>query len=186
MRKVTARLTLGFAVTLAILSPSWSAAAVPEGAIAAIDRIASEGIDQHKVASYAVGVVKDGQTVLARGYGFADLENDTPASAETIYRLGSITKQFTAMAIMLLVEEGKLSVDDEITEFFPDYPTGGRKITIRNLLNHTSGIKDYTRSKDFGKLSRQDLSHDELTALFKNEPFDFEPGTRWGYSNGCG
>src|SRR6185295_99120 len=78
----------------------------------------------------------------------------------------------------------KLSVDDELTKFLPDYPTGGRKITIRNLLNHTSGIKDYTRIKEFHKQSRLDLSHDELTALFRNEPLDFEPGTKWGYSNG--
>ena len=104
MRNLTALSTLGLTITLAIVSPILSAAAVPEGAIAAIDRIASEGIGQNKAASHAVGVVKDGDLVLARGYGFADLENDMPATPETVYRLGSVTKQFTAMAIMLLAE----------------------------------------------------------------------------------
>src|SRR5262249_53260607 len=135
---------------------------VPAGAIEAIDKIASEAIEQKKVASHAVGVVKDGHIVLARGYGFADLENDVPATAETVYRLGSITKQFTAMAIMLLAEEGKLSVDDELTKFLPDYPTGDRKVTIGHLLNHTSGIKSYTSVRDFFKRARQDFTHDEL------------------------
>lgn len=158
-------------------------AAVPDGTIEAIDRITSEGIDQKKVASYAVAVVKDGRLVLARGYGFADLENDVPATAETIYRLGSITKQFTALAIMQLAEQGKLSVDDELTKFLPDYPTAGHKVTVHHLLNHTSGIKSYTSQKDFFKRARQDFSHDELLGVFKNEPFDFDPGTKWLYNN---
>lgn len=184
MRNATVLAALQLAIALAIIFPPLSAAALPEGAIAAIDRIASEEIDQHKVASHAVAVVKDGQIVVARGYGFANLENQVPATAETVYRLGSITKQFTAMAIMLLVEDGKLSVDDELTKFLPDYPTGGRQITIRHLLNHTSGIKDFTRTKDFEKFARLDHTHDEMRALFQIEPLDFEPGTKWGYSNG--
>jgi CubicO group peptidase (beta-lactamase class C family) len=182
IRRFTAFIATSVAITL--LYPSPAAAALPEGSIAAIDQIAGEDIAQNKAASYAVGVVKDGRIVLARGYGFADLENDVPASAETIYRLGSITKQFTATAILLLAEDGKLSVDDELTKFLPDYPTNGKKITIRHLLNHTSGIKDYTRLKEFQKLARQDHTHEEMLALFQNEPLDFEPGTKWGYSNG--
>ncbi len=183
MRGLTTLSKLGLAIALAAICTSSAAAPVPDGAIAAIDKIASEGIDQKKVASYAVAVVKDGSLVLARGYGYSDLENEVPATAETVYRLGSITKQFTAMAIMLLEEDDKVSVDDELTRFLPDYPTGGRKITVGHLLNHTSGIKDYTRTKDFFKRDRQDFTHDELLALFKEEPFDFEPGVRWGYSN---
>jgi CubicO group peptidase (beta-lactamase class C family) len=198
MRRVTAFATLALVTPFALVAPSRCFAAAPAaatapeaapaaaasaGAIAAIDRIASAEIDQKKVASYAVAVVKDGRIVLARGYGFADLENEVPATAETVYRLGSITKQFTAMAIMLLVEDGKLSVDDELTKFLPDYPIGERKITIRHLLNHTAGLKDYTRTRDFDKFARLDHSHDEMRALFQNEPPDFAPGTRWGYSN---
>jgi D-alanyl-D-alanine carboxypeptidase len=193
MRNVAAFATLALLLSLAIVSPSPSVAAEPAvtaptstppaAPIPAIDRIAREEIDQKKVASYAVAVVKDGRIVLARGYGFANLENDVPATAETIYRLGSITKQFTAMAIMLLAEDGKLSVDDELTKFLPDYPTGDRKITIRQLLNHTAGLKDYTRTKDFDKFARHDHTHAEMLALFQNEPPEFKPGTRWAYSN---
>jgi CubicO group peptidase (beta-lactamase class C family) len=154
-----------------------------EGAIAEIDKIAQEGIAAKKVASFGVGVVRDGRLVLARGYGMADLENQVPATAETVYRLGSITKQFTAVAIMLLAEEGKLSVDDELTKFLPDYPTHGKKITLRHLLQHTSGIKSYTSLENFPKIARNDYSHDELIGLFKNMPLEFEPGTKWNYSN---
>lgn len=155
----------------------------PAGAIAEIDKIARQGIDDGKVASLGVGVVKDSRLVLARGYGFADLENQVPATAETVYRLGSITKQFTAVAIMLLAEDGKLSVDDELTKFLPDYPTHDKKITLRHLLQHTSGIKSYTSLKEFPKLSRSDYTHDEMLALFKDEPLEFEPGTKWSYCN---
>lgn len=151
--------------------------------LAKVDAIAREGIDQKKVASLAVGIVKDGRLVLARGYGFADLENEVPATAETVYRLGSITKQFTATAIMQLVEQDKLSLDDQLTMYLSDYPVGDRKVTIHQLLNHTSGIKSYTGLRDFFKVARLDHTHDELLAMFKNQPFDFEPGTRWRYNN---
>jgi CubicO group peptidase (beta-lactamase class C family) len=172
-------------LALAVLAPRAAARAdgVPDGTIEAIDRIAAQDIDQKKVASYAIAVVKDGRLLLARGYGMADLENDVPATAETVYRLGSITKQFTALAVMQLAEQGKLSVDDELTRFLPDYPTAGHKVTVHHLLNHTSGIKSYTSTKDFFKRSRQDFSHDELLALFKSEPYDFEPGAKWRYNN---
>jgi D-alanyl-D-alanine carboxypeptidase len=151
--------------------------------VPAIDKIVAKELEKKAAASLAVGVVKDGRLVLAHGYGYADLENDVPATAETVYRLGSITKQFTAMAVMQLAEQGKLSVDDEVTKFLPDYPVQGHKVTVRNLLNHTSGIKSYTSQPNFFKRARQDLSRDEMLATFKDEPFDFEPGTAWRYNN---
>ncbi len=176
---------VGLFTILLLAAPSRSALAAPSPheTIKAIDRIASEDIDKKKVASYSVGVMKDGRLILARGYGFADLENDVPATAETVYRLGSITKQFTALAILQLAEQGKLSVDDELTKFLPDYPLAGHKVTVHQLLNHTSGIRSYTSQKDFMKRARLDFSHDELLAMFKNEPFDFDPGTKWLYNN---
>jgi CubicO group peptidase (beta-lactamase class C family) len=87
------------------------------------------------------------------------------------------------MAIMQLAEQGKLSVDDELTKFLPDYPLAGHKVTVHQLLNHTSGIRSYTSQKDFMKRARLDFSHDELLTEFKNEPFDFDPGTKWSYNN---
>ena len=176
------------ALFIALLSPVPArtvvarAELVPAGAIERIDGIVREGLDK-KIASYAVAVVKDGRLVLARGYGYADLENSVPATAETVYRLGSITKQFTSMAILQLAEQGKLSVDDELTKFLPDYPLAGHKVTIHQLLNHTSGIKSYTSLRGFFKTARQDLSHEEMLALFKDEPVDFEPGAKMQYNN---
>jgi D-alanyl-D-alanine carboxypeptidase len=166
----------------ALLAPAAHAGPVPAGATDRIDAIVREGLDK-KVASFAVAVMKDGRLVLARGYGYADLENSVPATAETVYRLGSITKQFTSMAIMQLAEQGRLALDDELTEFLPDYPTQGNKVTIHHLLNHTSGIKSYTSLPGFFRTARQDLSPDDMLALFKDQPFDFEPGTKWQYNN---
>ncbi len=170
------------AVLLTWSAPT-SADCISEGAVAAIDKIVTDGLEPKKAASYAVAVMKDGRLILARGYGYADLENDVPATAETVYRLGSITKQFTAMAVMQLAEQGKLSVDDELPKFLPDYPVQGHKVTIAHLLNHTSGIQSYTDQPGFFKRARQDLSREELLASFKDQPFNFEPTTKWKYNN---
>jgi D-alanyl-D-alanine carboxypeptidase len=187
MPRLSCSLAVPFALALATCALGLRAveagAPLASETIESIDKIVAEGIDQKKVASYAIAVVRQGEVILTRGYGLSDLENDVPATAETIYRLGSITKQFTALAIMQLAEQGKLSVDDELTKFLPEYPTAGHKVTVHHLLNHTSGIKSYTSKKDFFARSRLDLSHDELLALFKDEPFDFEPGAKWLYNN---
>lgn len=107
-----------------------------------------------------------------------------PAAERTVFRIGSITKQFTAAAVMKLVEEEKLSLDNELTKYLPEYPTSGRRVTIRHLLEHTSGIKSYTSlGQRWVEKIRLDLTHEELLALFKDEPFDFEPGTKFLYNN---
>ena len=135
-------------LTLATLAISVSACAPnPTGdaaLVARIDSMAQAEVDSDTTASVAIGVMRGADVVLARGYGQADLELDVPATAETVYRIGSITKQFTSTAIMQLVERGQISLDDEITKFFPDYPTQGHRVTIHHLLTHTSGIKSYT------------------------------------------
>jgi CubicO group peptidase (beta-lactamase class C family) len=107
---------------------------------AAIDAIVEAPVKAGRVAGASVAVVKGSETVLSKGYGFADLELDVPTPLRATYEIGSITKQFTAAAILLLAEQGKLSLDDEITKFLPDYPTQGNHISIRRLLDHTSGI----------------------------------------------
>jgi D-alanyl-D-alanine carboxypeptidase len=177
-----AGLTLFSTCQLSGWQSSTCAAVVPAGAIDRIDTIVRAGLEK-KIASYAIAVVKDGRLVLARGYGYADLENSVPATAETIYRLGSITKQFTSLAILQLAEAGKLSIDDELTKFLPDYPVQGHKVTIHQLLNHTSGIKSYTSLPNFFRTARQDLTSEEMLALFKDQPFDFEPGEKMQYNN---
>lgn len=107
-----------------------------------MDTAAAGALRAIHAAGFSVAIVRDGQPVLAKGYGYADLAERVPASANTIYRLASITKQFTAAAILHLVEEGKLSLDDRISDYLPDYPAIGRRITIRSLLSHTSGLSD--------------------------------------------
>jgi CubicO group peptidase (beta-lactamase class C family) len=131
----------------------------------------------------AIIVRKNGQTVFRKGYGMADIELQVPVEPNMVFRLGSITKQFTAVSILMLVQEGKLGLQDEITKFLPDYPTQGRKITVEHLLTHTSGIQSYTDLPEWLSLWRKDFTLKELIDLFKEKPMQFEPGERWAYNN---
>ncbi len=131
----------------------------------------------------AVIAIKDGQVVYRKGYGMANLELGVAIEPDMIFRIGSITKQFTAVATLMLMEQGKLSLSDEITKFLPDYPTQGHKITIEHLLTHTSGIKSYTGLPEWRPLWRKDLKMTELIDLFKNKPLEFAPGAGWNYNN---
>ena len=131
----------------------------------------------------AVLVKKQGKVIWRKGYGLANLELNVPVEPDMIFRLGSITKQFTAVAVLMLAEEGKLSLQDEITKFLPDYPTQGKKITVEHLLTHTSGVKSYTDLPEWLPLQRKDMTVGEIIDLFKNQPMEFAPGERWKYSN---
>ena len=156
----------------------------PRQLVAYVDSVANAAVAARRTAGVSVAVVKGGRTLLAKGYGFADLENDIPATPATVYRIGSITKQFTAAGIMRLAEQGKLSLDDTVQRFLPAFPTQGNRVTIRHLLNHTSGIRSYTSlGPKFGRVTRLDLVPDSLVALFSGEPFDFKPGDAWRYNN---
>ncbi len=131
----------------------------------------------------AVIVCQDGIPLLRKGYGLANLELNAPVEPHTVFRLGSVTKQFTAVAILMLYEEGKLDLQDPLERFLPDYPTQGKTITVEHLLTHTSGIRSYTDMPEWMSLMRKDLKVEELIALFKDQPMDFEPGERWQYNN---
>jgi len=131
----------------------------------------------------AVLVKKQGKVILRRGYGLANLELNIPIEPDMIFRLGSITKQFTAVAILMLAEEGKLSLQDEITRFLPDYPTQGKKIIVEHLLTHTSGIKSYTDLPEWLPLQRKDMTVSEVIDISKDKPMEFSPGERWEYCN---
>jgi CubicO group peptidase (beta-lactamase class C family) len=132
-------------------------------------------------------VVKDGQVIFRKGYGMAHLELGVANAPDHIFRIGSITKQFTAVSILMLMEQGKLALTDEITKFLPDYPTQtlaqGRKITIEHLLTHTSGIVSYTGLPEWRVQWRKDLTMAELIDLFKNKPMEFAPGESYKYNN---
>jgi len=141
------------------------------------------------VPGAAVLVVHDGQTVFRRGYGVTDLRTMHPIDASTNFRLASFTKQFTAMCIMLLVHDGKLHYDDHLTDIFPEFPAYGKPITVRNLLNHTSGLPDYEDILEKQYPNTPDekipqiLDAGVLKLLEQQSAGKFPPGTKWEYSN---
>ncbi|HEU4633570.1 MAG TPA: serine hydrolase [Flavisolibacter sp.] len=128
-------------------------------------------------------VSRHGKILYKKAMGMANVELQVPMETTHVFRIGSITKQFTAIAILQLMEQGKLNLQDEITTFIPDYPVQGAKITVEHLLTHTSGIRDYTSIKDSADRSKTDFTPAEMIAYFKNQPLRFAPGTRYEYSN---
>jgi CubicO group peptidase (beta-lactamase class C family) len=153
--------------------------------VAALDSAARAHVEHAMVAGVSVAVVRGGDTLLLRGYGYADLEwgIGTPQDASASYEIGSMTKQFTAAAIMQLVEKGKLDLDADFTDYLTDFDAQGHVVSLRRLLDHTSGIKSYTAMPVFGDLAAQDLPRDTLVSLVGDEPFEFEPGTAQIYNN---
>jgi D-alanyl-D-alanine carboxypeptidase len=128
-------------------------------------------------------VVKDGRPVYRAARGLANVELGVALQPRSVMRIGSVTKQFTSAAVMMLVEQGKLSLDDDITKVLPDYPTRGARITIEHLLTHTSGIKSYTSLPAWRAAWGRDFTPSELIDFFKNEPADFAPGEKYLYNN---
>ena len=152
--------------------------------LAFIDSAAANAIRNHDAPALGVAVWRGSRLLLDEAYGVSDLENQVRASPSTEFLIGSITKQFTAAAILQLVERGKLSLDDPLTKFFPEWPMPGERVTVRELLNHTSGIKDYTAPARFWSVdARITQPHDSILARVRTEPFDFPPGTAFRYSN---
>jgi CubicO group peptidase (beta-lactamase class C family) len=132
----------------------------------------------------AVLVEKDGKIVLRKAYGLADVELGVPLAPDMVFRLGSITKQFTAVLVMQLAQEGELSTDDLLTKFLPDFPAGqAAGVTVQHLVNHTSGIPSYTDQPSWPPRMREDLTVQQILDITKDLPSDFTPGTRWKYSN---
>jgi CubicO group peptidase (beta-lactamase class C family) len=131
----------------------------------------------------SVLVAKNGQVLISKGYGLRDAATKTPNDEQTIFQLGSITKQFTTAIILKLQEEKKLSIQDKLSKYFPGYPKGD-SITIENLMTHTSGIFNYTNDENFmNNEVAKPASREKIMALFKDKPLDFSPGTGWNYSN---
>jgi D-alanyl-D-alanine carboxypeptidase len=184
---ISIKRTAGLALSLFLLSaPAAPAAAVPRADDEAwskrIDAVMSEVYKPGEPGA-AIIVRKDGRTIFRKGYGMADLELGVPVEPDMVFRLGSITKQFTAVSVLMLAAQGKLSLGDEITKYLPDVPTGGKAITIEHLLTHTSGIKSYTNMEEWLPMWRKDMTPGEIIALSKGKPLEFDPGTRWNYNN---
>ena len=155
-----------------------------------IDAFVQQEMQREKVPGVALGIVSHGTVVASRGYGMANLELRVPVSDQTLFQTGSLGKQFTAVAVMLQVEGGKLRLDDPLTRYFQDAPRTWQAITVRNLLNHTSGIPEYTEYTGRGPRGarpaidlRRDYSEEQLTRIAYRLPLEFPPGSRWKYSN---
>lgn len=155
-----------------------------------VDNLLIQTIDNLIQESYkptepgvAVIVFRDGETIFRKGQGMANLELGVPIEPDMVFRLGSITKQFTAVSILMLAEQGKLTLDDSISKFLPDYPTHDHLITVEHLLTHTSGIKSYTSMPEWPPLWRKDFAVQELVDFFKYQPMESAPGKRWAYNN---
>ena len=135
------------------------------------------------VAGISIAIARDGQVVFARGYGMANLDHSVAVTPETVFHIASISKNILTGVVLQLVDEGKLNLDDDVTKYVPEAPTHGQKVTVRQLLNHTSGIYSFTSLPEAEANERLDLTHEQVLALFKDKPFDFEPGTAWRYDN---
>jgi len=147
-----------------------------------VDSIANRALSSH-VAGISIAVARDGHVILARGYGFANLEHSVPVTSDTPFHICSISKNIETAVLLRLVEQGKLSLDDDISKYVPNAPTHRQKITVAQLLNHTSGIFSFTSLPDAAENERRDLSHEQVLALIRNKAPDFEAGTRWRYNN---
>ena len=151
--------------------------------IAAMDSIAESPLVEGRVAGLAVIVVQGADTLLMKAYGEADLEWGVPMTEDAVFEIGSVTKQFTAAAILKLRDKGKLDLDAELTDYLPDYPTQGHRIPVRRLLDHTSGIQGVTEMEAFRTIRGQELPRDSLVTLFAGAPFLFPPGEALIYNN---
>ncbi len=169
----------GRLLTLAslIFPPAPAGAQTP---LDSMDRYVRAELARQRIPGMSVAVLRGDSLLLARGYGFANLEHRVPAADSTIYQSGSVGKQFTAAAMVMLAREGKLSLDDPIRRYLPEGSPAWRRITIRHQLTHTSGIPDYT---DSTMDSRRDYTEEQLVALASRLPLQFRPGATWSYSN---
>jgi CubicO group peptidase (beta-lactamase class C family) len=146
---------------------------------AEVDRYVQGELAARKIPGLALAVMREGRIVLARGYGYANLEHRVPVTAETIFQSGSVGKQFTATLIMMLVEAGRLGLDDPIGRHLPGVPEAWSGMTVRHLLTHTSGLGDYPDGFDF----RRDYTEDDLFQVITASRLEFAPGEKWRYSN---
>ena len=165
-----------------LLAPMASLArGVAEVPTEAVDDLMRRHIQSRHIPAASVAVVSQGRLLLARGYGTADLESGADADEHTVYELASITKQFTAAAVLLLAEEGKISLDDRITRVLEGLPEAWEAVTVRHLLQHTSGIASNAALPEL--VDEKDYGQREFIDIVAGRPLDFEPGTQWAYSN---
>ena len=167
-------------ILVAFAATQPTVAVAQEPPLARIGSVVRAEMSRQRIPGVAVAVVKGGAVMLSKGYGESNIEHHVPVSSETLFQSGSVGKQFTSAAVMLLVEDGKIGLGDSIPKYFPNAPASWRGITVRHLLTHTSGIPDYTTdAMDY----RRDYTEDQLAQMAFALTPEFPPGTRWNYSN---
>jgi len=150
-----------------------------EPAADAVARLVRAEMQQQHIPGLTLLVSRNGKPVRAEGYGLANIELNVPTRPESIFQSGSMGKQFTATAVMMLVEAGKVGLEDPLTKYFPDAPASWKQVTVRELLSHTAGFTDYPKDFDF----RKDYTEEDLLKIVEAIPLAYPPGTRWDYSN---
>lgn len=182
-----ARLTAAYSV--AVVAVLLGCCAPPFSEADNIDDYISARMQHLHIPGLSLAIVRDGRIAKSAGYGFANLELKAQATKETVYEIGSTTKQFTAAAIMLLVEDGKIHLEDSIAKYFPEVPETWRDITIRHLLTHSSGIQNHVAVPHWMDVFKTNLAfetspaRDELLKMFFELPLEFQPGETWAYDN---
>lgn len=169
-------------LVLTALFGAWSAAAEPPLA-ARLDAIVKAHHPSATDPGVAVLVSVDGKAVLRQGYGLADVQGKQKIGPDTVFRIASISKQFTAVGVLKLVQAGKVSLDDPVNKHLPEVDLQGKPVTIANLLSHTSGIPNLTALPDYDKQIEQDRTPAQLVAMVAGQPMEFEPGAQFRYSN---
>jgi CubicO group peptidase (beta-lactamase class C family) len=150
----------------------------PATADAVSDYVLAE-MQRQSIPGLSLLVARGGKIIRAQGFGLANVELQVPVKPETVFQSGSVGKQFTATAVMMLVEEGKVGLDDNLTKYFPHAPNRWNEVTVRELLSHTGGFGDYPKNFNF----RKDWTEDELLKMVEGIPLEYAPGTKWEYSN---
>jgi CubicO group peptidase (beta-lactamase class C family) len=156
-----------------------ASAAVAQAAPPAVDQYIHAEMTKQHIPGLALLVVRDGKIIQAQGYGFSNVELQVPVKPETVFQSGSMGKQFAATAVMMLVEEGKVFLDDPLTKYFKDAPPSWKQVTVRQLLSHTAGFTDYPKNYNY----RRDRTEAEMLKIVEGIPLAYPPGTKFDYSN---
>ncbi len=167
------------AVCLIFLFATCAAGAQSTATTAAVTEYVKAEMQRQHIPGLSLLVVSKGKIVLAEGFGLANVELQVPVKPETVFQSGSVGKQFTATAVMMLVEEGKIGLDDPLTKYFSDAPATWKEVTVRELLSHTAGFGDYPKDFNF----RKDWTEEEELKLIEGTPLAYAPGSKWEYSN---
>ena len=181
------RVGVGILVGLGLIVMAACGVAAGQDLSGQVDGLVRAEMREQRIPGLGLAVLRDGKVVKARGYGLANVELDVAVKPETVFQTGSVGKQFAATAVMMLVEEGKVGLDDKLSKYLTGTPEAWKEVTVRNLLTHTSGIADYTNheyTKAGGLINlRGDYTEAELYQKLVQLPLNFETGTKWKYSN---